>query len=129
MNHVILSGRLCADPETRYTQGQNPVAVARYRLAVNRYKSEEADFINCTAFGKGAEFAGKYLHKGQKILISGRIQTGRYKNRDGVDVYTFDVIVENHEFCESKGDNTPNKGSGNAFSDVPAAWRDEPPFD
>lgn len=132
MNHIILSGRLCDDPEIRYTQGQNPTAVARYRLAVSRYKSEEADFINCVAFGKGAEFAEKYLHKGNKILVSGRIQTGSYKNRDGQTAYTTNVVVENHEFCESKRDSesrTPNKGSGGGFSDVPDAWRDEPPFD
>lgn len=131
MNQVVLSGRLCDEPETRYTQGENPTAVARYRLAVSRYKSTEADFINCVAFGKGAEFAGKYLHKGVKILITGRIQTGSYKNKEGQTVYTTSVVVESHEFCEPKREetnNTPQKGSGGGFSDIPAEWAEELPF-
>lgn len=104
MNKAILIGRLTADPEIRATQsGKN---VASYRLAVDRaFKSDgqpDADFINCIAFGKGAEFAEKYLHKGMKIALEGRIQTRSYDDRDGKKVYVTEVIVEHHEFCESK---------------------------
>lgn len=106
MNKVILMGRLTRDPEVRYSQGENQTAIARYSLAVNRrFKREgdpEADFINCVAFGKQAEFAEKYLKKGTKMTITGRIQTGSYTNKDGVKVYTTDVIVEEQEFAESK---------------------------
>lgn len=101
---MILIGRLTADPEIRATQSGK--TVASYRLAVDRaFKSEgqpEADFINCIAFGKGAEFAEKYLHKGMKIALEGRIQTRSYDDRDGKKVYVTEVIVEHHEFCESK---------------------------
>lgn len=106
MNKVILIGRLTRDPEVRYSQGENASAVARYTLAVERRLKQEgqptADFINCVAFGKNGEFAERYLRQGVKIAISGRIQTGSYTNRDGVKVYTTDVVVEEHEFCESK---------------------------
>lgn len=107
MNKVILMGRLTRAPEVRYSSGDNQKAVARYTLAVDRrYKRQEdeqtADFINCVTFGKGAEFAEKYLHQGTKIVIEGRIQTGSYTNKDGQKVYTTDVIVESHEFAESK---------------------------
>ena len=106
MNKVILMGRLVADPEIRYSQGAEPTCIARYRLAVDRkYKKDgeqNADFINCVVFGKGAEFAEKYLHKGTKILAIGRIQTGSYTNNDGQKVYTTDVVVEEQEFAESK---------------------------
>ena len=106
MNKVILIGRLTADPEVRYSQGENASAVARYRLAVDRRFKREgeqaADFISCVAFGKSVEFAEKYLRKGTKIAVVGRIQTGSYTNRDGQKVYTTDVVVEEHEFCESK---------------------------
>ena len=99
-------GRLVADPEIRYSQGAEPTCIARYRLAVDRkYKKDgeqNADFINCVVFGKGAEFAEKYLHKGTKILAIGRIQTGSYTNNDGQKVYTTDVVVEEQEFAESK---------------------------
>lgn len=99
-------GRLTRDPEVRYSQGDNATAVARYTLAVdrrfNRNNDEQtADFINCVAFGKSGEFAEKYLHKGTKIAITGRIQTGSYTNKDGVKVYTTDVVVEDQEFAES----------------------------
>ena len=104
MNKVILIGRLTADPEIRATQSGK--TVASYRLAVDRaFKSEsqpEADFINCVAFGKGAEFAEKYLHKGMKIALEGRIQTRSYDDRDGKKVYVTEIIVDHHEFCESK---------------------------
>lgn len=126
MNTVVLSGRLCNEPEVK--QGQSGTAVARYRLAVSRYKSEEADFINCVAFGKSAEFVGGYLHKGMKIMVSGRIQTGSYTNKEGQKVYTTDVIVENHEFCESKGASTPNNADSGGFKAVPAEVEEELPF-
>lgn len=107
MNKVILVGRLAADPDIKYSQGENAMCVARYRLAVNRKYQKEgeqtADFISCVAFGKSGEFAEKYLHKGIKIAIAGRIQTGSYTNKDGAKVYTTDIVVEEHEFCESKG--------------------------
>ena len=116
MNKVLLCGRLTKDPDVRYSQGENAMAIARYNLAVDRRgKEKEADFISCVAFGKNGEFAEKYLRKGMKILVSGRIQTGSYKNKDGQTVYTTDVVVEEHEFCESK------KDSG----DAPAAGDDE----
>ena len=106
MNKSILMGRLVADPEIRYSQGAEVTCIARYRLAVDRkYKKDgeqNADFINCVVFGKGAEFAEKYLHKGTKILATGRIQTGSYTNNDGQKVYTTDVVVEEQEFAESK---------------------------
>lgn len=106
MNVVILQGRLTRDPEIRYTQGENQTAIARYTLAVDRYRkgdgNSDADFISCVAFRKAAEFAEKYLHKGMKISIRGRIQTSSYTNREGVKVYTTDVVVEEHHFCESK---------------------------
>lgn len=106
MNKVILAGRLTADPEVRYS---GEMCVARYRLAVDRRTARntdghrEADFINCVAFRKSGEFAEKYLQKGMKIMVSGRIQTGSYKDKEGRTVYTTDVVVEEHEFCESKG--------------------------
>ena len=105
MNKVTLIGRLTRDPDIRSTAGDNPMTIARYCLAVDRKftKGEkETDYINCVAFGKGAEFAEKYLRKGTKIAVSGRIQTGSYKNKDGQTVYTTDVIVEEQEFCESR---------------------------
>lgn len=108
MNKVVLMGRLTRDPDVRYTQGANAMAVARYTLAVDRrFKrdtdTQTADFISCVAFGKSAEFAEKYLHQGTKMLVTGRIQTGSYTNKDGQKVYTTDVVVEEQEFAESKG--------------------------
>lgn len=103
MNSVVLMGRLTKDPEVRYTAGVNSQAMARYSLAVDRRTREKAtDFISCVAFGKSAEFAEKYLHKGIKILVAGRIQTGSYTNSEGQKVYTTDVVVNEHEFCESR---------------------------
>lgn len=114
MNKVILMGRLTKDPNVSYSQGQEPMAVARYSLAVDRAYSKDreqtADFINCVAFGKNGEFAEKYLHKGTKILVEGRIQTGSYTNKDGQKIFTTDVVIEHHEFAESKA------SSGNAQS-------------
>ena len=106
MNKVVLMGRLTRDPDVRYSQGETPLAIARYTLAVDRrFKrngEQDADFINCVAFGRTAEFAEKYLKQGTKMVVSGRIQTGSYTNRDGVKVYTTEVVVENQEFAESK---------------------------
>ena len=106
MNKVILMGRLTRDPEVRYSAGNNSMAVARYTLAVDRRFRRDgennADFIGCVAFGKSAEFAEKYLRQGTKIIVTGRIQTGSYTNRDGQKVYTTDVVGEDQEFAESK---------------------------
>ena len=100
MNKVLLMGRLTRDPEVRQA---GETTVARYALAVDRRgKKDEADFINCVVFGKGAEFAEKYLKKGTKIAVTGHIQTGSYKSNEGRTVYTTDVVVEDQEFCESK---------------------------
>lgn len=115
MNKVILCGRLTRDPEVRYSQGDKPFAVAKYTLAVDRKFKQEgsptADFINCVAMGKNGEFAEKYLHKGTKIIVTGRWQTGSYTNKDGQTVYTNDCMVEEHEFCESR--NASQQASGN----------------
>ena len=116
MNKVILMGRLTRDPDIRYSAGENSTAIARYTLAVDRRfkrdSEQTADFINCVAFGRSAEFAEKYLHQGTKIAITGRIQTGSYTNRDGNKVYTTDVVVEDQEFAESKN----ASGSGTSYS-------------
>lgn len=116
MNKVILIGRLTKDPETRYNNGANEsFAVARYTLAVDReYKKDgeqQADFIRCVAFRQQGEFAEKYLHKGMKIAVLGHIQTGSYQNRDGNTVYTTDIVVERHEFCESRSQNSQGQQS------------------
>ena len=104
MNKVVLMGRLTKNPEIKYAGKDNDMAVARYTLAVNRrYKrdgEQEADFISCVIFGKSAEFAQKYLHKGMRIVIGGRISTGSYKDKDGKTIYTTDVVVEEHEFAQ-----------------------------
>lgn len=106
MNKVILLGRLTRDPEVRYSQGENSLAIARFTLAVDRrFKRQgeaDADFISCVAFGKSAEFAEKYLRQGVKIALTGRIQTGSYTNKEGQKVYTTEVVVEETEFAESK---------------------------
>ena len=138
MNKVLLMGRLCADPEVRYSQNQNQTAVARYRLAVDRRFKREgeqtADFISCVAFGKAAEFAEKYLRQGTKIAITGRIQTGSYTNREGQKVYTTDVVVEEQEFAESKGASGNIEGSApqatdpDGFMSLPDGIDEELPF-
>ena len=124
MNKVILMGRLTRNPDVRYSQGEKATCVARYTLAVNRrFRREgdqDADFINCVAFGRQGEFAEKYLKQGTKIVISGRIQTGSYTNRDGVKVYTTDVVVEDQEFAESKAVSDANAGSFRAAAPSPA---------
>lgn len=138
MNKVILMGRLVRDPEVRYSQGNNPMAIARYTLAVDRkFKRDgeaSADFINCIAFGKNGEFAEKYLRKGIKIVVAGRIQTGSYTNNGGQKVYTTDVVVEEHEFAESKNasqrnekNNRPQPGSSDdGFMQIPDNMEDLP---
>lgn len=108
MNKVILMGRLTRDPEVRYTQGAQSLAIARYTLAVDRRGSKQgeqpADFINIVAFGKSGEFADKYLHQGMKIVVVGRIQTGSYTNKDGKKVYTTEVVADENYFCEKKSE-------------------------
>lgn len=102
MNTVVLLGRLVRDPDIRQSQGDKPVTVARYTLAVDRRgKDAGADFINMVSFGKTAEFIEKYVHKGTKIALRGRIQTGSYE-KDGKKIYTTDVVAEEVEFAESK---------------------------
>ena len=138
MNKVIEIGRLTKDPEIRYSQGANSTCIARYTLAVDRKFKQEgqptADFINCIAFGKMGEFAEKYLHKGTKIAVVGRIQTGSYTNKDGQRVYTTDVVVENAEFGESKNnqqnnDNPPPAPRDNdGFMNIPDGIDEELPF-
>lgn len=140
MNKVILMGRLTRDPDIRYSSGENSMAVGRYTLAVDRrYKKageQTADFISCVTFGKTAEFAEQYLRQGTKITIVGRIQTGSYVNRDGVKVYTTDVVVEEHNFCESRNSakeqeykEKPNPSvDQNGFMNIPDDISEELPF-
>ncbi len=126
MNNVVLMGRLTRNPDVRYSQGENSMAVARFTLAVDRAYSRKkdensTDFISCVAFGKTAEFAEKYLKQGTKIALSGRIQTGSYTNKDGNKVYTTDVVAENVEFAESKNaaggsDNGGYNGGNGGYS-------------
>ena len=120
MNKVILMGRLVRDPEVRYSQGAESTTIARYTLAVDRKYAQKgeanADFISCVAFGRAADFAEKYLHKGTKIVITGHIQTGSYTNRDGNRVYTTDVVIEEQEFAESKKDDGSSQGTSSGAS-------------
>lgn len=137
MNKVLLIGRLTRDPEVRYSQ--NNTAVARYTLAVDRMTrntEQSADFIRCVAFAKTAEFAEKYFHKGIKIAVTGRIQTGSYTDREGQTVYTTDIVVENQEFCESQSRNAssaapsaqPSPSHADQFMNIPDGIDDELPF-
>ena len=147
MNKVIFMGRLTRVPEVRYSQCENATAIARYTLAVDRRfnrnnDDQTADFISCVAFGRSGEFAEKYLHKGTKIAVTGRIQTGSYTNKDGVKVYTTDVVVEDQEFAESKnasqqagGDYAPAgrtqsapMAAGDGFMNIPDGIDEELPF-
>lgn len=136
MNKVIEIGRLTKDPDIRYSQGANTTCVARYTLAVDRKFKQEgqptADFINCIAFGKLGEFAEKYLKQGIKIAVTGRIQTGSYKNKDGNTVYTTDVVVEEQEFCESKSQSNsqpqPTPSNNNSWVNIPDGIEDSLPF-
>ena len=145
MNKVILMGRLTRDTEVIYYQGENATSVASYTLAVarsfNRNNDEQtADFIGCVAFGRAGEFAEKYFHKGTKIAITGRIQTGSYTNKDGVKVYTTDIVVEEQEFAESKNSAGNGDGgfapasrpapaaAGDGFMNIPDGIDEELPF-
>ncbi len=146
MNKVILMGRLTRDPEVRYSQGEQATAIARYTVAVDRRfrrdgDSQTADFIGCVAFGRQAEFAEKYLRKGIKIALTGRIQTGSYTNRDGQKVYTTDVVVEEQEFAESKAASaehtggfapadrpSPSNAVSDGFMNIPDGIDEELPF-
>lgn len=124
MNRVILMGRLTRDPEVRYSQGERAMAIARYTLAVDRRGrsrnqengDQSADFIPCVAFDRAGEFAEKYFRQGMRVLISGRIQTGSYVNRDGQKVYTTEVIIDDQEFADSKGAASDMGGYQNAGS-------------
>ena len=153
MNKVILMGRLTRDPEVRYSQGgENSLAIARYTLAVDRrFKrngdDQTADFIGCVAFGRNAEFAEKYFRQGLKVVVTGRIQTGSYTNKDGQKVYTTDVVVEEQEFAESKASSdsyaaahprteaapatsmpSPSAASADGFMNIPDGIDEELPF-
>lgn len=143
MNKWVGIGRLTRDPEVRYSQGENALAIARYTLAVDRkFKKQgeqDADFINCVAFGKSAEFAEKYFHKGTKLAVSGRIQTGSYTNKEGQKVYTTEIMIEEQEFAESKSasggsDNSgssrpePSQAAGDGFMNIPDGIDEELPF-
>ena len=128
MNKVILMGRLTRDPEVRYSQAAEPLAIARYTLAVDRRfqrrdnsgNEQTADFISCVAFGRNGEFAEKYFHQGTKLVVTGRIQTGSYTNRDGQKVYTTEVLVEDQEFAESKNAASGNSDGGYRPAERPA---------
>ena len=150
MNRVILMGRLTRDPEVRYSQGERSMAIARYTLAVDRRGrrgqeggDQTADFINCVAFDRAGEFAEKYFRQGMRVLVSGRIQTGSYTNKDGVRVYTTEVIVEDQEFAESRAESEANRSSfqsspapgpapsidaGDGFMNIPDGIDEELPF-
>ena len=144
MNQVNLIGRLTRDPEMRYSQGENSIAIARFTLAVDRRfkrQSDEqtADFINCVAFGKTAEVIEKYVTQGTKIAATGEWRTGSYTNKDGVKVYTTEVIVDDQEFAESKAASessgfsgtdrpTPSAASGDGFMSIPNGIEEELPF-
>ena len=129
MNKFLAMGRLTKDPEVRYTQGQNPMAIASFSLAVDRrFKKENepsADFFNCTAFGKTAEFVEKYLKKGTKVVADGRMQNDNYKDKNGNMVYTMKYLIDTLEFAESKGSETTepvndNPPSPDGFMEIPA---------
>ncbi len=146
MNKVILMGRLTRDPEVRYSQGTEPLAIARYTLAVDRRgrrdasgNDQTADFIPCVAFGRAGEFAEKYLRQGTKMVVTGRIQTGSYTNKDGNRVYTTEVIVEDQEFAESKASSensgynaserpAPASASADGFMSIPEGIENDLPF-
>ena len=148
MNRVILMGRLTRDPEIRYSQGERQMAIARYTLAVDRRGrrnndngEQQADFIPCVAFDRAAEFAERYFRQGMRVLVSGRIQTGSYTNKDGQRVYTTEVVVESVEFAESKSAASgsdggftpadrpsPSVAAGDGFMNIPDGIDEELPF-
>ena len=148
MNRVILMGRLTRDPEVRYSQGERSMAIARYTLAVDRRGrrnqdngEQSADFINCVAFDRAGEFAEKYFRQGMRVLVSGRLQTGSYVNKDGQKVYTTEVILDDQEFADSKGASSemgggytqsapaqrpaPASAIGDGFMNIPDGVEDE----
>ena len=126
MNKVALIGRLTRDPDVRYSQGGEPMAIARFTLAVDRRtKNRDADFISCVAFGKSGEFVEKYFHKGMKVAVVGRIQTGSYDSKDGHKVYTTDVVCEELDFCESK---QKQNADADGFMNIPDEIEEEMPF-
>jgi single-strand DNA-binding protein len=139
MNKVILMGRLTRDPEVKYSQGERSLAIARYTLAVDRKgrkihdNEQTADFISCVAFDKAGEFAEKYFRQGIRVLVSGRIQTGSYTNKDGIKVYTTDIVVEDQEFADSKGTTGESRqqsrpepsSAGDEFMNIPDGVDDE----
>lgn len=141
MNKVILMGRLTRDPDVRYTQGEEPMAIARFTLAVDRRGKRDgeasADFPSCVCFRRTAEFIEKYAHQGTKLVVVGRIRTGSYTNRDGQKVYTTDVVVEEAEFAESKATadrntqqtppSSPDTGA-DGFMNIPDGIEEELPF-
>lgn len=138
MNRVILMGRLTKDPDIRYSQGEKSTAIARFTLAVDRKFKQDgqptADFINCLAFGKRAEFMEKYCRKGTKLVVEGSWQTGNYTNKDGNKVYTNDCLVESCEFAESKSSEQNNNSSnqnnmgGDGFMNIPDGIGEDLPF-
>lgn len=144
MNNVSLVGRLVRDPEVRYGQNES-VSVAKFSLAVERRFKRDGDptvdFINCTVFGKSAEFTEKYFRRGMRVAITGRIQTGSYKNKDGQTVFTTEIIVESQEIAQSKSESnesstasnaeagkSPYGSSGDDFMSIPEGVEDELPF-
>jgi len=145
MNKVVLIGRLARDPEVRYSQNDTSMAIARFTLAVDRRRAsnnqdgQSADFISCVAFGRTAEFIEKYFSKGNRLGVVGHIQTGSYTNKDGAKVYTTDVVVDEAEFVESKGENSGNSGftapsqgqaapAGDGFMNIPDGIDEDLPF-
>lgn len=139
MNKIILMGRLTREPEVRYSSGEKSVAISKFSLAVDRrFKREgeaEADFFNCTAFGKQAEFVEKYLKQGTKILLTGRVQNDNYMNKEGQKVYSVSIMAEEIEFAESKGtsdsqqQNTQPKFNTDGFTNIPDGLQEELPFE
>lgn len=128
MNRVILMGRLTADPQVQYSSSNQNMAIARYTLAVDRRMAkkedgkQDTDFINCVTFGKSAEFAEKYFHKGQRVLIEGRIQTSSYNDKDGNRKYATNVVIDSQEFADSKqssGSQSSNDSAMDGFENIP----------
>lgn len=138
MNKAIIMGRLTRDPEVRYSVGEKTLAIGKYTLAVDRSArkgaEKEADFFQCVTFGAQAEFAEKYFRKGMKVLVTGKMQTGSYTNRDGVKIPTFEIMVEEQEFAESKkvenaaASATGNNLSGEGFMNIPEGLEEEFPY-
>ena len=138
MNKIILMGNLTRDPEIRYTQGENALAIARFSLAINRRFAKqgdtEVDYFNCTAFGKQAEFIEKYFRKGSRMLVSGRIQNDNYTNKNGEKVYSVQIIAEEIEFAERKGSGQTSGGvpepgeASNDFMNIPDGVEEGLPF-